>query len=67
MNSAPEKLLTISEVAELTGLKVGSIYHFVSEGRIPVVRISRRCIRFRRAELESWFDELTHKATGKKS
>jgi predicted DNA-binding transcriptional regulator AlpA len=30
-------LLTIREVSELTGLRTGSLYHFVSEGCIPVV------------------------------
>jgi excisionase family DNA binding protein len=40
-----DRLLTIQELSELTGLQVSSLYHFVSQGRIPVVRLSRRCIR----------------------
>lgn len=54
-----DKLLTIREVADLTGLSVGTLYHFVSESRIPVIRISRRCIRFRQSALTAWFDSLT--------
>lgn len=57
-----DRLLTIKEVAELTGLASGSIYHLVSQKRIPVVRISSRCIRFRLSSLERWFAELTEEA-----
>ena len=52
-----ERLLTISEVSEMTGLAVGTLYHLVSQKRIPVVRLSKRCIRFRLADLIAWFDE----------
>ena len=51
-------LLNIKEVSELTGLSTGTIYHFVSQRRIPFVRISSRCIRFRREDIEKWLDEL---------
>lgn len=58
-NFRGDRLLTINEVAELTGLAVGTIYHLVSQMRVPVVRISSRCIRFRLSSLERWFDDLT--------
>lgn len=51
-------LFNVKEVAELTGFSVGTIYHFVSQRRIPFVRISSRCIRFRREDIEKWLDEL---------
>jgi len=54
-----DKLLPINEVSELTGLAVGTLYHFVSEKRIPVVRLSRRCIRFRKRDLSDWIQTLT--------
>jgi excisionase family DNA binding protein len=54
-----DKLLTINEVSELTGLAVGTLYHFVSEKRIPVVRLSKRCIRFRKVDLSDWIQTLT--------
>jgi excisionase family DNA binding protein len=50
-------LLTIQEVAELTGFTVGTLYHFVSQRRIPVVRICRS-IRFEKAALEAWIAEM---------
>ena len=55
MSEATEKLLLdVKEVAKLTGISIGTLYHWVSEGRIPVVRLSARCIRFRRSDLEVW-------------
>ena len=57
-----DRLLTINEVAKLTGLAAGSLYHFVSEKRIPVVRLSKRCIRFRQSDLSDWIQSLTQKA-----
>jgi excisionase family DNA binding protein len=53
------RLLTISDVAEMTGLTVGTLYHFVSQQRIPVVRLSKRCIRFRYSDLLDWIKTLT--------
>lgn len=57
-----DRLLTIREVSEFTGLAIGSLYHFLSEGRIPVVRISKRCVRFRHSDLLAWIESLTEKA-----
>jgi len=53
----PDRLLTIGQVAELTGLTVGSLYHYVSQKRIPAIRLSRRCLRFRLSDLQGWFEE----------
>ena len=49
-----DPLLDISAVAAWTGLSKLSLYHFVSQRRIPFVRISARCIRFRRSDIETW-------------
>lgn len=50
-------LLTIREVSAMTRISVGTLYHWVSERRIPVVRLSARCIRFRLTDLEEWIQE----------
>lgn len=52
-----DRLLTIREVSEITGLAVGSLYHLASEGRIPTTRLSKRCLRFRLSALMRWWDE----------
>jgi len=57
--SSDKILLTAAEVAELTGFAEGTIRHFVSQRRIPYVRISRRCVRFLRSDIEAWVQQLT--------
>lgn len=52
-----EALLTINEVSQLTTLSVGTLYHLISQGRIPVVRISSRCVRFRPSDIEQWLED----------
>jgi excisionase family DNA binding protein len=59
-----KELLTIEEVAELTGFSVGTLYHWVSQGRIPVVRLSARCIRFRRSDIDEWLEQHFVPASG---
>src|SRR5262245_815560 len=56
-----DRLLTIKEVSELTGLSVGGLYHLSSQRRIPTVRLSARCIRFRLSDLYQWWDQLTER------
>jgi excisionase family DNA binding protein len=51
-------LLTAAEVAKLTGFAEGTIRHFVSQRRIPFIRISPRCVRFRRSDIEAWLEGL---------
>jgi excisionase family DNA binding protein len=60
-DTTSDRLLTINEVATMTGLAVGTLYHFVSQKRIPVVRLSKRCIRFRKSDLATWIEALTQK------
>lgn len=57
--SEPKEIMRIDEAAEFLGVSKGVLYHWVSEGRVPVIRISKRCIRFRRSQLEKWLDGLT--------
>jgi excisionase family DNA binding protein len=54
----PRNLLTIVDVSQLTGLSVGTLYHWISQKRIPVVRFSPRCIRFRRSDIEAWISGM---------
>jgi len=53
-----ERLLKIDEVSLLTGLTIGTLRHYCSQDRIPVVRLSKRCVRFRLSALLRWFEEL---------
>ena len=49
-----DHLLNVSEVAEFLGLSKGTIYHLVSQQRVPCIRLSNRCLRFRLSDLEKW-------------
>ena len=51
------RLLDVREVAELLGLVPGSIYQLISQSRIPFVRLSARCVRFRRCDIDRWIAE----------
>ncbi len=47
-------LLNIRELAALTGFSQGTLRHWVSEHKIPIVRFSSRCVRFRLSDIQEW-------------
>jgi excisionase family DNA binding protein len=47
-------LLNTRELAELTGFSEGTLRHWVSQKRLPVVRLSARCVRFRLDDVQEW-------------
>jgi excisionase family DNA binding protein len=51
---ATEELMDVTEAAKFLGISPGTLYHWVSQRRIPVVHFSMRCIRFRRSDIEKW-------------
>lgn len=53
-----DDLLTIHEVAEMLKLAVGTVYHLVSQQRIPHLHLSKRCLRFRRGSIRAWIASL---------
>ncbi len=54
-----ERLLTVTEVADLLRLSRGSVYHMVSQGRLPCIRLSKRCLRFSREAIAQVIREMT--------
>ena len=61
-----DRLLTVRELAERLGISVGTAYHWLSQGRLPCVRFSSRCVRFRENMLKqlaegTLVDSLTRK------
>ena len=55
-----DRLLTIQELSTLIQLSVGTLYRLSSEGRIPTVHLSPRCIRFRLSDLRRWIESKAH-------
>lgn len=54
--SQPELLLlTVSEVAEATGLSSNAVYRAIAAGELRASKLRRR-LRVQRADLEAWID-----------
>jgi len=60
-----DRLWNVKEVAEFLGLSVGTVYHLVSQRRMPCVRLSARCVKFQPAQIETWLQGKTIKETSK--
>jgi excisionase family DNA binding protein len=48
----------------VTGIKRSSLYAMVHHRQIPHIRVGRRCVRFRRRDLEAWLDARFQAAVG---
>lgn len=57
-----DRLMDVNEVAEFLGLAVGTVYHLVSQKRLPCLRLSARCLRFRKSDLNAFLDGLAEEA-----
>jgi len=55
------RYLLCEEVAGLLRLSPKTIYNMVYEGRIPCIRLSNKCVRFDRVEIEKWLKRKTQK------
>jgi excisionase family DNA binding protein len=53
-----EKLLTVRELAKLLGVAEGSVYHWLSQRRLPCIRFSQRCVRFRESDVQALLQKL---------
>jgi excisionase family DNA binding protein len=66
MTEQNEKLLLdVDELSNLIGFSPGTIYHWISENRIPYVRLSQRCVRFLVPAIREWLAELNEPALNK--
>ena len=56
MTTSPE-LMDYTETANRLGIKLGTLYAWVSQGRIPYIRLSGKLVRFDPASIERWLKE----------
>ena len=49
------QLINIRELAELTGLSVGTLYQWVSQRRIPFVKVGR-LTKFDIRDIDEWIE-----------
>jgi len=53
-----ERLITVKEAADKFGISPGTVYHWLSQRKLPCVRFSARCVRFRESDLMKLIDDL---------
>ena len=56
MDSAAE-VLTAEQAADYLGFSADTIRRWAATGRLPVIRLSGRWLRFRKAALDDWLRE----------
>jgi len=54
------KLLSITEMAEYLGIRVSTLYSWVSQKRIPYIKLGR-LVRFDLREIDKWLENKTIK------
>jgi excisionase family DNA binding protein len=60
-----DRLLNVEEVAAILGMVKGSIYHLASQGRLPCVRLSARCLRFQESAIRGLIEALAEEGRAK--
>ena len=56
-----KSLLTVEQVAEYLQLKPKTIYNLVSIGVLPCYRINKKCVRFKKEEIDLWLQKYQQK------
>jgi excisionase family DNA binding protein len=54
-----DRLWTVHEAARFLNLSPGTVYHLISERRLPCIHISCRCVRLSKRALLKWLQELS--------
>jgi excisionase family DNA binding protein len=49
-----DDLIDATQLARILGVQRAYVYQLIKTDHLPCVRISRRCIRFKRAEVAQW-------------
>jgi excisionase family DNA binding protein len=55
------QLLTVKQIAEYLGVKSSTIYKWNSQGRIPCIRLSGRCVRYELDKVKKWLNAIEDK------
>ncbi len=55
-------LLTVRDVAEFLGVGPNCVYRWSEAGKLPCVRLSQRCLRFRAQDIEKFVAGLVQPA-----
>ena len=61
-----DRLLTVRDLAERLRVTPTCVYRWLAENRLPAVRFSRRCVRFRQEDVEILIQKLTNECANPK-
>lgn len=53
----PNSLMTPDEASRFLGMSKSTLYKYTHLGTIPFIKVSHKCIRFSRDELDQWIRE----------
>ena len=48
--------MKIDDASQMTGYAVATIYDLAAKGKIPCIKLSRKALRFDRADIERWIE-----------
>lgn len=51
-----ENLIGYDDVANILGIKVVTVKKWVKEGKLPHVKIGRKCTRFKKSDLDQFIE-----------
>jgi excisionase family DNA binding protein len=54
-----QTLWTIHEAASFLRISTGTLYHWVSEGKIPCLHFGARCLRFDPHQIKKWAEDFS--------
>jgi excisionase family DNA binding protein len=57
-------LMTPAQVQDFLAISPETFYRMVRSRAIPVVRLSSRCLRMRRADVDAYVERMTRKSVG---
>ena len=59
--SPEDRLLTVEEIAEYLQVEKKTIYKWSSQGRIPCIKFSGKCVRFELEKVRRWYESMAQK------
>ena len=61
-----DELLKTDEVAKMLNVCRISVYNYVHKKNLQAIRISKRCLRFKKADVLAWIEQQSQKDTNEK-
>ena len=61
-----DELLKTDEVAKMLNVCRISVYNYVHKKNLQAIRISKRCLRFKKQDVLKWIEQQSQKDTNEK-